>query len=207
MAIANNAATFTNKAVHRRLQLTHRRLLRDAIYATSTSTATTVTMTAYTGATYTNPLSLTATSGKVYSCPDPAIIKSQTLGSDTWYVYCGGDVLNSVDGKNHLISIYSSKDLINWTYLNDALVPCPAWVQSGQELQQPAIKLINGVYTLYFSATSSARPNGPHWLRDLRHTRWTIRQPRNAAHRAVAALRRRTQRHQIQCGDRRGPVQ
>jgi arabinan endo-1,5-alpha-L-arabinosidase len=161
VAIANNAATFTTKQFTVGANSLTAVYSGDAIYATSSSTATSVTMNAYTGATYTNPLNVTATSGKVYSCPDPAILKSQTAGSDTWYAYCGGDVLNSVDGKNHLISIYSSTDLINWTYVRDALTALPAWVQSGQELQQPAIKLINGVYTLYFSATSSASPNGP----------------------------------------------
>jgi arabinan endo-1,5-alpha-L-arabinosidase len=133
----------------------------DAIYNTSTSNTSALTMTAYTGATYTNPLSVTASSGKVYSCPDPAIIKAQTAGADTWYAYCGGDVLNSVDNKSHLISVYKSTDLINWTYLNDAIAATPAWAQSGQEFLTPAIKLINGVYTLYYEAPSAAAPNGP----------------------------------------------
>ena len=161
VAVANNSATLQTKQFSVGVNSLTVVYSGDGIYANSSSAASAVTMSAYTGATYTNPLNLTATSGKVYSCPDPAILKTQTAGSDTWYVYCGGDVLNSVDGKNHLISVYSSKDLVNWTYLNDALPALPAWVQGGQELQTPSIKLINGVYTLYFYAASATSPNGP----------------------------------------------
>jgi arabinan endo-1,5-alpha-L-arabinosidase len=134
----------------------------DANYAPNYSTNSLgLTVNPYTGPTYTNPLPVTASSGTVYSCPDPAIIKSQTANVDTWYAYCGGDVLNSVDNKFHDISIYTSSDLVHWTYLRDALSALPAWVQAGTQLYTPAIKLINGVYTLYFYGTSAAGPNGP----------------------------------------------
>jgi arabinan endo-1,5-alpha-L-arabinosidase len=161
VALTSNAATLATKQFTVGANAITAVYSGDAIYNTSTSTTTTLTLTAYTGATYTNPLNVTAPSGKVYSCPDPAIIKAQTAGVDTWYAYCGGDVLNSVDNKSHLISVYKSSDLVNWTYLNDAIATTPAWAQAGQELLTPAIKLINGVYTLYFEAPSAAAPNGP----------------------------------------------
>jgi arabinan endo-1,5-alpha-L-arabinosidase len=144
----------------------------DANYAPNYSTnSISLTVSAYTGANYTNPLNLTDTvnnSGKVYNCPDPAILKFELAGTDTWYAYCTGDAFNAADtvtpGGNlraHLISIFSSTDLLNWNFVRDALTALPAWAQPGQELQTPAIKLINGVYTLYFSATAAASPNGP----------------------------------------------
>ena len=142
----------------------------DANYAPNYSgNSLKLTVTAYTGATFTNPLNMTDTvnaTGKVYNCPDPAIIKFQLGGANTWYAYCTGDAFNSADtvGGNlraHLISIFSSTDLINWTYVRDALPALPVWAAAGQELQTPAIKLINGLYTLYFSANAAASPNGP----------------------------------------------
>src|SRR5437868_6643934 len=38
---------------------------------------------------YKNPLRIvTQSAGAVESCPDPAIIRSQTPGDDAWYLYC-----------------------------------------------------------------------------------------------------------------------
>jgi arabinan endo-1,5-alpha-L-arabinosidase len=144
----------------------------DANYAPNyTTNSLALTLQPYTGANYTNPLSLTDTvnnTGKVYNCPDPSIIKYQTGGTDTWYAYCTGDAFNATDTvtpggsfRAHLVSIFSSTDLVNWTYVRDALPALPTWAAAGQELQTPSIKLINGVYTLYFTANASASPNGP----------------------------------------------
>jgi arabinan endo-1,5-alpha-L-arabinosidase len=138
----------------------------DAIYATSSSAAQSLTMSAYTGSTYTNPLTLTDTvnnTGAVYNCPDPAIIKSQTAGADTWYAYCTGDAFNNSDAataggalRAHLISIFSSSDLVHWSYVRDAFVSLPGWAASGTELYEPAIKLIGGNYMLYFRAITNS---------------------------------------------------
>jgi arabinan endo-1,5-alpha-L-arabinosidase len=143
----------------------------DINYGASTSSAAAITLTAYAGATYTNPLNLTDNvnkTGKVYNCPDPAIIKSQTGGTDTWYAYCTGDAFNSTDTvsaggafRQHLISIFSSPDLINWTYVRDAFSALPSWVAANNELQTPAIKLIGSTYYLYYEAPATkASPNG-----------------------------------------------
>jgi len=142
----------------------------DSVYNTSTSTpAINLTLSSYTGSTYTNPLSLTDAvnnTGKVYNCPDPAIYKYQSGNSDTWYAYCTGDAFNSTDKVNgnfraHLISIFSSSDLVNWTYVRDAFTALPSWVATGNELQTPAIKFINGQYLLYYEAPAvTASPGG-----------------------------------------------
>jgi len=141
----------------------------DPNYSPSTAAATTLTLTAYAGATYTNPLSVNdPVTGKVYNCPDPAIIKSQTGGTDTWYAYCTGDAFNVNDAATpggplrvHLISIFSSSDLVTWTYVRDAFASLPTWIASGNELQTPAIKYFNNLYHLYYEAPAiAAAPNG-----------------------------------------------
>ena len=137
----------------------------DAIYAASTSAAQSLTMSAYTGSTYTNPLTLTDTvnnTGAVYNCPDPAIVKSQTSGVDTWYAYCTGDAFNNSDSatagtlRAHLISIFSSSDLVHWSYVRDAFAALPGWAATGTELYEPAIKLIGGSYMLYFRGITNS---------------------------------------------------
>jgi len=107
--------------------------------------------------TYTNPLTLTdPAKGSVISCPDPAVIKVQTSGQNTWYLYCTGDAHNSQDlnAQNqlnaHLISIYESTDLVHWTYDNDAFTSPPSWVATPY-LWAPAIKYFNNRYYLYFT--------------------------------------------------------
>jgi arabinan endo-1,5-alpha-L-arabinosidase len=141
----------------------------DVNYGASTSSAVALTMSAYTGATYTNPLTLTDTvnnTGTVYNCPDPSIIKYQTGGTDTWYAYCTGDAFSSADtvGGNfraHLISIFSSTDLVHWSYVRDAFSSLPSWISAGQELYAPAIKQIGSTYYLYYQANAvTAAPNG-----------------------------------------------
>ncbi len=138
----------------------------DALYATSTSPAASLTVNAPSGLTYTNPLTLTDTvnnTGAVYNCPDPAIIKSQTAGADTWYAYCTGDAFNNGDAatvggalRAHLISVFSSSDLVHWSYVRDAFATLPVWAASGTELYEPAIKQIGTQYLLYFRAITNA---------------------------------------------------
>jgi arabinan endo-1,5-alpha-L-arabinosidase len=138
----------------------------DALYAAATSAAASLTLSPYTGSTYTNPLALTDTvnnTGAVFNCPDPAIVKSQTSGADTWYAYCTGDAFNNSDTattggalRAHLISIFSSSDLIHWAYVRDAFAALPAYAAAGTELYEPAIKQIGSTYTLYFRAITNS---------------------------------------------------
>ncbi len=137
----------------------------DALYATSTSPAASLTVNPPSGNTYTNPLTLTDTvnnTGAVYNCPDPAIIKSQASGADTWYAYCTGDAFNNSDTvtsggalRAHLISVFSSSDLVHWSYVRDAFATLPVWAASGTELYEPAIKQIGTQYLLYFRAITN----------------------------------------------------
>ncbi len=97
------------------------------------------------------------------SCPDPATINKRNHGTDTWYLYCTGDPLNSSDVDNHgnlrqhLITQYRSYDLIHWTYIGDAFQQTPAWVGNATaQFWAPAVKLLNGKYYMYYVA-----PNTP----------------------------------------------
>jgi arabinan endo-1,5-alpha-L-arabinosidase len=115
--------------------------------------------------TYTNPLSLSdPKTGPVVSCPDPAVIKQNQGRSNVWYLYCTGDPLNSNDKdasgnlKNHLISSFSSTDLIHWTYIGDVLQSLPAWMGNvTTNLWAPAVKFFNNQYYLYYVAPTTAR--------------------------------------------------
>ena len=115
--------------------------------------------------TYTNPLALNdPKTGPVVSCPDPAVMKQNQGSSNLWYLYCTGDPLNSNDKdangnlKNHLISSFSSVDLIHWTYIGDVLQSLPAWMGNvTTNLWAPAVKFFNNQYYLYYVAPTTSR--------------------------------------------------
>ncbi len=102
--------------------------------------------------TYTNPLKIQIPAGgTVQNCPDPSIIRSQTPGDDSWYLYCTSARLTDQDTANHLISIHRSKDLIQWRYAGDAFTFPPTWAKVTQGFWAPDIQYFNGKYYLYFS--------------------------------------------------------
>lgn len=130
----------------------------DAIFASSTGSPMAVTISASAASTYSNPLTLNA-SGSVHavSCADPAILKTQSGGVDTWYLYCTSDALYAGDPNPHYINIFSSTDLVNWNYLGNAFSGLPAWANmSGASLWAPAIKYFNGTYYLYYAASQTS---------------------------------------------------
>ncbi|HWT65727.1 MAG TPA: family 43 glycosylhydrolase [Terracidiphilus sp.] len=129
----------------------------DAVFSASTALAAVVDVTGSAAQTYSNPLTLIL-NGSLHgvSCADPAIYKDQTSGVNTWYLYCTSDALYSGDPNTHYISIYSSSDLVNWTYHGDAFSGLPTWAKgSGAGLWAPAIKYFNGQYYLYYAASAS----------------------------------------------------
>jgi arabinan endo-1,5-alpha-L-arabinosidase len=108
-------------------------------------------------ATYTNPLSISIPSGGlVENCPDPTIIRGQQPGDENWYVYCTADALNDQDkdaaGKynQHLIATLKSPDLVNWTYVGDALSALPNWADPSSDIWAPDVQFFNGKYHLYY---------------------------------------------------------
>jgi arabinan endo-1,5-alpha-L-arabinosidase len=129
----------------------------DTIFSSSKSTPAAVTINKAAASTYTNPLTLNVTSSlKAVSCADPAIYKDQAGSVDTWYLYCTSDALYAGDTGTHTLGIYKSSDLVNWSYVGDALSKMPIWVAgSGGSLWAPAIKSFNGQYYLYFAASAT----------------------------------------------------
>ena len=127
----------------------------DKNFASSMSTSFGLTIPAVAGATsYTNPLTLKTGTTTAISCADPATIKVQTGGSNTWYLYCTSDALYAGDPATHYINVFESKDLINFTYDGDAFTGLPSWAPNGQ-LWAPAIKFMNGQYMLYYTSPST----------------------------------------------------
>jgi arabinan endo-1,5-alpha-L-arabinosidase len=117
--------------------------------------------------TYRNPLDIQIPGdGKVESCADPSIIRSQTPGDNYWYMYCTTDPLRGDDRDAqgnlifHFIPIHRSLDLIHWTYVGDAFSARPAWVAPDAGLWAPDIHFFNGKYYLYYTASNTSLPGG-----------------------------------------------
>jgi len=132
----------------------------NTIYSSSTSNAVSVSVTQAAASTYTNPLTLNATSTiKASSCADPAIYKNQQSGTDTWYLYCTSDELYPGDTATNYLNIFQSSDLVNWNYDGSAFSGFPSWANvSGAELWAPAIKYFNGMYYLYYASPVTDGP-------------------------------------------------
>ncbi len=137
-----------------------------AAYMPSPSSSLSITVTQPAASTYTNPVTMTDPKvGAVTSCPDPAVIKSQSAGVDIWTMYCTGDAHNGTDLTNgnlatHLISVFQSSDLVNWTSVGDALTALPPWAAGGALMWAPAIKYMNGKYYLYYVVTATTYAGG-----------------------------------------------
>ena len=102
----------------------------DAMFGASTAPAVAADITASAAQTYSNPLTLNLNGSlRGVSCADPAIYKDQVSGANTWYLYCTSDALYSGDPNTHYISIYSSTDLVDWTYQGDAFSGLPSWAK------------------------------------------------------------------------------
>ena len=129
----------------------------DSVFASSAS-QTTVSVHPAAANTYTNPLTLHVTDAlQAISCADPAILKVQNSGANTWYLYCTSDALYSGDSNTHFLSIFHSTDLVNWSYDGNAFAGLPTWARvSGAALWAPAIKYFNGRYYLYYAASATS---------------------------------------------------
>ncbi len=109
--------------------------------------------------TYTNPLKLHIPGdGLAESCADPTVFHGQRAGDRYWYMFCTKDPLNGGDKTGadfnfHVIPMYRSLDLVNWTYLGDAFKtnPEPAEPQAG--IFAPEVVFFNNLYHLYYTIT------------------------------------------------------
>ncbi len=120
--------------------------------------------------TYRNPLELRLPDGSLAeSCADPSVIYAQE-GEGLWYLYCTTDPLNgedrnaSGDFNFRLIPMFSSSDLVNWTYAEDAFSTRPTYAREDAGLWAPEIAYIeeSGSYHLYYTVTETCLPGtGP----------------------------------------------
>ena len=126
----------------------------DTTYAGSNSNASPIAVAKSGTSTYTNPLTLNASSTvKASSCADPAVYKAQAANVDTWYLYCTSDALYPGDPSVHYMNIFQSSDLVNWSYDGNAFAGLPTWANvSGGAIWAPAIKYFNGQYYLYYAS-------------------------------------------------------
>ncbi|WP_309571956.1 family 43 glycosylhydrolase [Deinococcus sp.] len=110
---------------------------------------------------YTNPLTIRTDRGRVETCADPDIVRGQTSGDTDWYLYCTSDPHSGSDRDAagnlifHPISMAKSSDLVNWTYMGDALPQKPAWVRPDAGLWAPDVNYLNGKYYLYYTASDT----------------------------------------------------
>ncbi|MDY7231017.1 family 43 glycosylhydrolase [Hyalangium rubrum] len=107
---------------------------------------------------YTNPLQISIPSGgQVENCPDPTVIRGQTEGDTAWYMFCTADPLNDEDRDNadaykeHLIPILKSDDLVDWTYVGDALAERPSWARPDSDIWAPEVVYFSNKYYLYYT--------------------------------------------------------
>jgi arabinan endo-1,5-alpha-L-arabinosidase len=116
---------------------------------------------------YQNPLPVQTTNKlTVESCADPSVIQASDPADPAWYLYCTTDPLSGTDRDGagrlifHLIPIFKSLDLVNWTYVGDAFATRPAWVAGDAGLWAPEIEFFNNQYYLYYTASNSSLPGG-----------------------------------------------
>ena len=114
--------------------------------------------------TYRNPLAPRVPGdGSVDSCADPTVLRGQQPGDRFWYLYCTTDPLNDEDLdaegnlRFHPVPMMRSRDLVNWTYVGDALPTPPEWAAEGAGLWAPDVvySKATGRYYLTFVVTDT----------------------------------------------------
>ena len=139
--------------------------------------------------TYSNPLVPPLPGGAVVeSCADPNVMYGAE-GEGRWFMYCTTDPFNGEDRDAsgnlifHLIPMFSSTDLVSWTYEGDAFTTRPAWLAPNSGMWAPEIAYVNGQYHLYFTV---ARYQSRDYRRRECHRRGDRRRLRSARGRIAA---------------------
>ena len=115
---------------------------------------------------YRNPLKLALGDGQdAQSCADPMVIHGQQPQDKNWYLYCTSDALTAAPGPDgkpviHNLPMYRSTDLVDWSYVGDALPSRPAWVAPTGGMWAPDVTFRGGVYYLYYAASQTTLPGG-----------------------------------------------
>ncbi|HEX3785291.1 MAG TPA: family 43 glycosylhydrolase [Pseudonocardiaceae bacterium] len=115
---------------------------------------------------YTNPLPLELADGLLaLNCGNPFVMKGPQAGDRRWYLYCTGGELNPGNPNGEggpgiaILPMYSSLDLVHWSYAGNALPAAPNWVGGGA-LWAPDVVYQDGRYLLYYTASDTVGPNG-----------------------------------------------
>lgn len=100
--------------------------------------------------TYVNPVS----QGFADTFADPAIVRGE---DGYWYAFGTTDPLRSGEGEVHSLPTARSEDLVNWSYVGDALDASnrPAWADSDARYWAPDIVHHDGRYWLYYVVTQT----------------------------------------------------
>lgn len=99
--------------------------------------------------TYTNPVS----QGFADTFADPTIVRGQ---DGYWYAYATADPLKS-GGQRELIPTARSTDLVNWSFVGDALNEAsrPAYITADSTYYAPDVRYLDGRYVMYYVATDT----------------------------------------------------
>ncbi|WP_314177725.1 family 43 glycosylhydrolase [Streptomyces winkii] len=100
--------------------------------------------------TYVNPVSR----GFADTFADPAVIRGK---DGYWYAFGTTDPLRSGGGEPHSLPIARSRDLVDWSYVTDALSErnAPGWAAKDAAYWAPDVSYHDGRYWLYFVATQT----------------------------------------------------
>jgi arabinan endo-1,5-alpha-L-arabinosidase len=81
----------------------------------------------------------------VDSCADPTVVRGHGSHSRTWYLYCTTDPLNDRDTAGsgpvtfHPVPTMTSRDLVHWRYVGDALPVKPSWAAADAAMWAPDV--------------------------------------------------------------------
>ena len=108
------------------------------------------TSSADTAPTYTNPVSKSFAD----TFADPSIIRGK---DGWWYSYGTSDPLLEGEGTPHRIPIARSRDLVDWTYVDDAFAAGnrPTWATADAGIWAPDIRYVDGEYRMYYVVTET----------------------------------------------------
>ncbi len=87
--------------------------------------------------------------------PDPALVRGE---DGLFYAYA---TQTRRDGEMVNLQVARSPDLVNWTWIGDALPNKPAWAERTQDFWAPHVAFHEGAYYLYYSAKPDAALEDP----------------------------------------------
>lgn len=105
-------------------------------------------------ASYTNGLSLRLPNGAAATnCADPSVLRGRGRYAGHWYMYCTSDPLNDTETRGaltfHRLPMWSSRDLVHWSFRGSALPGRPAWATANAKMWAPDV-VYSSTYRRYY---------------------------------------------------------